>query len=100
MDSDILQYGALGVLLAVLVGLFTLGRAFFQRVFDQMEHAQKFAEAEVERSHIQNAGNIQALMDLSKEWLAVQITTSEALGGILASLREVEYRLKKMNGHE
>jgi hypothetical protein len=100
VDGDVLQYGALGVLLAVLIGLFAIIKLFVQRMFDQMEHAQKFAEAEVERSHIQSAGNIQALLDLARDWIVAQTATAEALGNILVSLKELEYRLRKENGHE
>ncbi|RKY69322.1 MAG: hypothetical protein DRQ02_01295 [Candidatus Latescibacterota bacterium] len=89
LPTSLLQYGALGILLVVLV-----------RMFKLFEDSMNFIRGQIEQSNIERAGQVEAWVEMLKEWLAVQAKVSEELRASNIQSMEIIQRLRKMNGKE
>lgn len=98
--DGLLQYGALGVLLAVTIFI-------VRRMFDQSDEALGFVRDQIEKANVERAGQMAAWIDTTKDVVVAAITTAEALGRINENLthlsdqqREITTCLRKLNGHK
>jgi hypothetical protein len=109
----LIQLGALGVLLLVLVGVYrlakTLGKTMLDRVFDQSDKTLEFVKDEIkkvnqersnnlvawleviEKTDAERAGNLTAWIDAHRD----QLKTSQ---DIAATLAEMLFILRRING--
>lgn len=93
MPPDVLQYGALGVLLMVLVGGFTIAKNLFERMFEQSSENMKFVRDQIEKADAERAGQLKAWIDAYREQIQLNSTIAETMVEMLAIL-------KRLNGHE
>lgn len=95
-----LQYGALGILLAVTLFI-------VRRMFDQSDEALGFVREQIEKANVERSGQMTAWIDMTKDMIVASVTTAEALGRINESLghisdqqREITTCLRELNGQK
>lgn len=100
-----LQYGALGILLAVLVGGYLLAKTFLEHMFQQNEAQFDFVKKQIESANAERTGHIDAWHSALKDSVASQVRVVEAMAQVNKTLAasnaqsiEVLSYLKKLNG--
>ena len=106
-SADVLQSGALGLLLVVLLAGITIAKNIFERMFDQNDEAFKFVREQIETANEKQSGQLEVWVDTIKDVTRAAVVTAEALGRITESLNhigaqhvEVLACLRKLNGKE
>lgn len=88
-SADVLQYGALGLLLAVLVGGFTIAKSMFERMHEQSSKDRQFVQERIEKADVERAGQLQAWIDAYREQIQASTTIAKTMGEMLLILRRL-----------
>lgn len=103
--TPVLQYGAMGVLLAVLGGGGMLVKLIIERMFKQAEAHFEFVKQQIEAANAERKGHIEAWHSALKDSVSSQVRVIEALAQINETLSasnaqsvEVLSYLRRLNG--